>query len=136
MMTRLIQNNKGFTLVEVILVIVVIGITIPPILSLFTQNLVDSNESEVYTKATLYAQERMDEILGDKRAVSAGYGWDYINQSGQYPNDAPESGYTRSVSIDATGNSYGGVTYAEIQVTVSHANISNVVLTAWATNYE
>ncbi len=96
MMTRLIQNNKGFTLVEVILVIVVIGITIPPILSLFTQNLVDSNESEVYTKATLYAQERMDEILGDKRAVSAGYGWDYINQSGQYPNHAGQHNSQRS----------------------------------------
>ena len=131
-----ITTNGGFSLIEIILVIVIIGITIPPILTLFTQNLTDSTESEVYTKATLYAEERMEEILGDKRAASAGYGWSFILQSGQYPTDAPETGFTRSVSIDATGNSYGGVTYAEIVVTVSNASINDVVLTAWATNYE
>ena len=135
-MKQLIQKEHGFTLLEIILVIVVIGIAIPPVLSLFTQNLTDSIESEVYTKANLHAMERMDEILGDKRAVDDGYGWSYILQSGQYPNDTPESGYTRSVSIDTTGNSFGGVTYALIQVIVSHANINNVVLTSWATDYE
>ncbi len=135
-MKQLIQKEHGFTLLEVILVIVVIGIAIPPVLTLFTQNLTDSTESEAYTKASLHAIERMEEILGDKRAVDDGYGWSYILQSGQYPNDTPESGYTRSVSIDTTGNSFGGVTYALIQVIVSHANINNVVLTTWATDYE
>lgn len=135
-MKQIIQKEHGFTLLEIILVIVVIGIAVPPVLTLFTQNLTDSNESEAYTKANLHAVERMEEILGDKRAVDAGYGWSYINQSGQYPNDVPETGYTRSASIDTAGNSYGGVTYALIQVTVSHANINNVVLTSWATDYE
>ena len=135
-MKQIIKKNQGFTLIEVILVIVIIGISVPPVLTLFTQNLTDSSKSEAYTKASLYALERMEEILGDKRAVDDGYGWNYINQSGQYPNDTPETGYTRSVSIDTTGNSYGGVIYALIQVTVSHADINNVVLTSWATNYE
>lgn len=116
--------------------IVVIAIAIPPILTLFSQNITDSHESEVYTKATLHAVARIEEILGDKRAGSAGYGWDYILQPGQYPDDTPEDGYTRSVLIDTTGNSFQGVTYASIVVTVSHANISNVVLTTQATNYE
>lgn len=135
-MKQLIQKEHGFTLLEIILVIVVIGIAIPPVLSLFTQNLTDSIESEVYTKANLHAMERMDEILGDKRAVDDGYGWSYILQSGQYPNDTPETGYTRSVSIDTTGNSFGSITYALIQVTVSHANINDLVLKSWATDYE
>lgn len=130
------KDNRGFTLLEVILVIVIIGIAVPPVLTLFTQNLTDSSESEAYTKATLYAVERMEEVLGDKRAVDDGYGWSYILVTNQYPNDTPETGFTRSVSIDTTGNSSGGVTYALIQVTVSHADINNVVLTSWATNYE
>ena len=135
-MKQIIQKNQGFTLLEVILVIVIIGISVPPVLTLFTQNLTDSSESEAYSKASLHAMERMEEILGDKRAVDDGYGWSYILVTNQYPNDTPETGYTRSVSIDTTGYFYSGVTYALIQVTVSHADINNVVLTSWATNYE
>lgn len=135
-MVRFLLKHDGFTLIEVIMAIVVIAIAIPPILTLFSQNITDSHESEVYTKATLYAIEKIEEIIGDKRAASDGYGWDYILQPGQYPNDSPEEGYTRSISIDTTGNSFQGVTYAEILVTVSHAAVNNIVISTRATNYE
>ena len=61
-------------------------------LSLFSHNLTRSVDSEFYTKATLYAEDKMEEILADKRAGVAGRGFDYILQNGRYASDAPETG--------------------------------------------
>ncbi len=135
-MRNFFRQVKGFSLIEIILVIVILAIAIPPIIHLFTYNLANSVDSEVYTKAVYFAEERMETVLADKKAVDAGRGFNYILASGRYPDDSPETGYSRHVAIDTTGKVYSGTHYAEIVVTVNHPNITDVVLTTWVTNYE
>lgn len=127
-------KTEGYSLIEIILVILIIGIAIPPVIHLFTYNLTSSVNSEIYTKACQFAEEKMEEILADKRADDAGRGYDYIVYPNRYSSDNPETGYSRSVSISQTTTA--GVQHAEIVVTVSHDLIENVVLTTWVSDYE
>ena len=135
-MRKKLDSQGGFSVIEVILVILILAISVPPILSLFSQNLTSSVESEIYTKAIYYAEEKMEEILADKRAISAGKGFGYVLQPGRYVSDSPESGFARSVSIDTLGNVFDSVRFARIRVTVSHSQIANVVLGSWVTNHD
>lgn len=129
-------DTKGYSLIEIILVILILGIAIPPIIHLFSYNLENSVQSEAYTRATYFAEEKMEEILADKRASYAGKGYNYILAPGRYPDDVPETGFTRTITIDTLNKVLNGVHYAEITVTVSQSSIQDVVLTTWVTNYE
>ena len=131
-----LKEAGGYSLIEIILVILILAIAIPPIIHLFSYTLENSVDSEIYTKAALFAEERIEEDIADKRASSSGKGYNYIFGVGRYPNDTPETGYDRSVSIDTVGMVYNGVRYAEITVTIDHANIEDVVLTTWVTDYD
>lgn len=133
-MTAYLRRNGGYTLIEVILVVLILGIAIPPIFYLLTYNSTSSVDSEIYTRATLFAQEKMEEILADKRGGFAGRGYDYITTPARYSADAPASGYTRTVSI--VENTSAGIEHAEITVRVSHDMIEDVVLVAWVTDYD
>lgn len=126
------KRVQGYSLIEIILVVLILGIALPPIITIFSQNLSNNVKSEWYTKATLLAEERMEQILSDKRAHS----YEYIVSPDRYPEDTPESGFTRTVSIDESGHIIDGIPYAEIQVTISHPSINDVTITAWVTNYE
>lgn len=129
-------DTEGYSLIEIILVILILAIAIPPVIHLFSYNLENSVDSEIYTKATYFAEERMEEVLADKRASSSGKGYDYILGVGRYPDDLPETGYSRAVSVDTTGKIINGVSYAEVIITVNHSNINSVVLTTWVTDYD
>lgn len=127
------QNSRGFTLVEVLLVIVVLGIAMPALMFLHSSLVQDSTDSVVLSKAVLYAEEKMEEIIADKRNPAKGYDW--VVTPGNYPNDVPASGYTRSVIIQTSGKIQNGVPYAFVQVTVSHNEIPDLRLTTWLTDY-
>ena len=131
-MKRLLRNSNGYSLIEIIMVVIILAIAIPPIINIFSQNLTNNVNSEIYTKAVYHAEEKLEKILSDKRANS----YNYIVAEDRYQNDAPESGFTRTVSINDNNNIINGIPYAEIIVTVSHSNINDVVLTSWVTNYE
>lgn len=130
------RNQQGYSLVEIVLVIIILGITIPPLLNLFSYNLTNSSESEYSTRALYFAEERMEEILGDKRASDAGKGFGYILAPGRYPDDEPATGFTRHVTIDTAGKRVNGIPYAEVRVVVRHAEIDSIVLTGWVTDYD
>jgi Tfp pilus assembly protein PilV len=132
-MIKGLVQTEGYSLIEVILVVLIIAIAIPPILQLFSDNLTNSMDSEIYTKACYLAEEKMEEIFADKRA--SGRGYDYIVEVGQYLSVTPVTGFTCSVSIDET-KSYAGIDFAEIVVTVSHQSIEDVILYSWVTDYD
>ncbi|NOZ57911.1 MAG: prepilin-type N-terminal cleavage/methylation domain-containing protein [Calditrichaeota bacterium] len=125
-------RQLGFSLLEVILVVVLIAIAIPPLLRLFSHSILGSVDSELRTKATLYAQEKLEQILNDKKVAG---GFQTVITPGRYPPDVPEEGFTRTVQIQSDGLSYNGVPYARVVVTVSHAGIPDVQLETWITNY-
>lgn len=128
-----LANCKGFTFIEVILIIVVLAISIPPLVSLLSSNLINSTKSKIITQAVIYAQEKMDEIIADKRSPNRGYNW--VVTPNQYSSDIPASGFTRSVLIDTSAKVYNGISYALVQVSVNHNDMPEIVLTTWLTEY-
>jgi prepilin-type N-terminal cleavage/methylation domain-containing protein len=131
-MKNMISKSDGYSLIEIILVILILAIAIPPIVNIFTQNLNKNVNSEIYTKASLFAEEKLEEILSDKRVHS----YSFITSNDRYQDDSPATGFTRSVSINDNNKIIDGIPYAEVIVTVSHSNIRDVVLTTWMTNYD
>ncbi len=130
---RLLGDCRGITLIEVILIVVILAIAAPTLMSLMSSTLFNSSKSAILSQATIFAQEKMEEILADKKSATRGFG--YITIPGTYPSDSPAEGFTRTVSVQTSGMSYNGIPYADVQVTVSHSQISNVTLRTWLTDY-
>ena len=126
------RSRAGYTLVEVVLVVVLVAVAIPPLLRLFSHSVLGSVGAEVRTKAIFYAQEKLEQILNDKRMAG---GYAVVVSQNRYPPDSPEEGYQRFVTIDTTGTTYSGVPYARVIVTVRHPSIPDVQLETWITNY-
>ncbi len=128
-----LENCQGFTFVEVIIIIVILGIAIPALMSLLSSNLIDSAKFKIITEANVYAQEKLDEIIADKKSPARGYNW--VITAGRYLDDVPANGFTRTVFIDTTGIVHNGIPYALIQVSVHHNEIPELELTTWLTEY-
>lgn len=124
--------QRGFTLIEAVLVVVLVAVAIPPLLRLFQHSILGSVGSEVRTKAVFYAQEKLEQIVNDKKMAG---GWAVVMTPNRYPPDSPEPGFQRFVTIDTTGTLYNNVRYARVVVTVRHASIPDVRLETWITNY-
>ena len=126
------RHDRGYSLVEVVLVVVLVAVAIPPLLRLFGHSVLSSVDAEVRTKAVYYAQEKLEQILNDKKIAG---GYQTVITPGRYPADQPAEGFQRTVTIDTTGMVYNGVRYARVVVTVSHQGIPDVQLETWITNY-
>ena len=131
-MKKILNKSDGYSLIEMILVILILAIAIPPIVNIFSQNLNKNVNSEIYTKASLFAEEKLEQILSDKRVNS----YSFVTANDRYQDDSPATGFSRSVSIIDASKIINGIPYAEVVVTVSHINITDVVLTTWMTNYD
>jgi len=55
-MQQKLKQMDGFSFIEVIMVILILAIAIPPIIHLFSYNLTNSVDSEIYTKAVCLAE--------------------------------------------------------------------------------
>lgn len=55
--------KKGFTLIEVLVAMSILGISLVVLLQLFSGGLKSSRLSDEYTRGIFYAREKMDEIL-------------------------------------------------------------------------
>jgi type II secretory pathway pseudopilin PulG len=61
--SRYSMNNKGFTLIEIIILIVMAGILLPAIIVPFATSVKGSGKPEVTTTAMYLAQGRMEELM-------------------------------------------------------------------------
>jgi type II secretory pathway pseudopilin PulG len=57
------KNNKGFTLIEIIVLIVMAGILLPVIVVPFATGIRGSGKPEVVAKAMYFAHQRMEELM-------------------------------------------------------------------------
>ncbi|MCH7678013.1 type II secretion system protein [candidate division KSB1 bacterium] len=129
---NILSNSQGFTLIEVIMVIVVFAIAVPTLMTVLSSTLDSSNKSVVISQAATYAQEKIEEIIGDKRNPSKGFDW--VTTTGRYSSDVPAVGFSRSIII-TSGNVQNGVSYAYVQVKITHSEISDIKLETWLTDY-
>ena len=127
-----LSNSQGFTLIEIIMIIVIFAIAVPTLMTILSSTLDSSNKSTDISRAATHAQDKMEEIIGDKKNPSKGVDW--VTTTGRYSSDVPAAGFSRSIII-TTGNVQNGVSYAYVQVKVTHSEISDIKLETWLTDY-
>jgi Tfp pilus assembly protein PilV len=124
-------SEKGFSLVEVIVIVLLLGISVLPLSRLAISNLDSGRTYNLIMKGTFYAQEIMERLIADYMANSRGYNWVIANWPGTV-SGSPE-GYTGTVSISAP-STVNGVTYVTVTVTVSANGMPNITLSTLLAN--
>lgn len=128
------RAGRGFTLIEVVLVLVIAAVSLLPLSMLFATTSIRSGDAHNATVAAQLAEAKMEEITADKNSPTRGFS--YL-VAANYPAETPVQafpGYSRSVSI-APDSLYDGVTFRTVSVTVTSPNIPPVTLTTWFTRY-
>ena len=126
------SHAGGFTLIEVILSIVVVSIAVVGMTSAISFMGRGSLSAEVTSTAKELAQEKMEQIMGDKRDAARGYA--YTITPGQYPVESPVAGFTnysRSVTITEVDPNdlsapLAGSGVARVVVDVSYTGLPDV----------
>lgn len=132
-MTRATVGERGFSLIEVIMVIVVLGIFAPALVVMVRSAGVQNAKAERLTQATLLAQGKMEEVISEKKSRGYTFMDSLLAADSTHYDDAPVSGYARSVTwVDS---SYDGVVFGEVSVRVSSALIPDVTLRTWLVQY-
>ena len=127
-------RDAGFTLPEVVLILVIAAVAVLPLGMLFANSSIRSSEARNATVMAQLAQAKMEEIAADKSSSSRGFS--YLIAA-NYPAENPVaafSGHSRSVAF-APDSVYDGVTFRTVSVTVAFASVPSVTLTTWFTNF-
>ena len=129
-MKHVIESEKGVSMMEVVLIIVIIGIASVPLTRLSMLNQTTQGKIGTATRAIFYAEEVMEQIVSDYMAEDGGRGFDWVlnNWPGSTPN--PPSGLSGSVSISAV-DTLNGVPYVTVNVTISGTDISDMSMETW-----
>jgi len=127
------MKSSGFTLIEVVLIIVIAAVAVLPLSMLFANTSIRSGDARNATIAAQLAQVKMEEITADKNSPSRGFSF---LVPANFPPERPVrafAGYSRSVSI-APDSTYDGVRFRSVSVSVSSANVPPVTLSTWFTS--
>jgi Tfp pilus assembly protein PilV len=127
-------GSGGFTLVEVVILIVVASIAVLPLAMLFATTSIRSSDAQSASIAAQLAQAKLEEITADRNASTRGFS--YV-VSGNYPAESPVPAFTnfqRSVAV-SPDSTYDSVTFRTVSVTVTTSGIPPVTLTTWFVNY-
>ena len=128
-------RQQGFTLLELIMVIVIVALAAVPILGQFTR--VSSSmlvDEEIQTAAQL-AQERAEGVLADRRSLgyaSIPTGTSIDSLAGNY------AGYTRTLSVNEPPSGSGcatGASCKEVIVTVDRGASTRAEVTFLLVSY-
>jgi len=114
------KNQFGYSLIEIVITIVFIGVAFPGLIAFFANTINDSVENEIYTQAIGLTQSKMEEITADKLDDSRGI--PFIRTAGQYPVDNIGQ-FTRTVTVK--DSLITGVSGVFVQVETSHALMAN-----------
>lgn len=83
-------DMEGFTLLEVLVALAILGIAITVVLQLFSANLRAVSSSDDYVSAVIKAEARMREILDDEKLTERSW------------SEATDDGYRIDVSVSDT----------------------------------
>jgi hypothetical protein len=121
--------QRGMSLVEIIMIIVLIGIVALPLTKLAKLNLKSSATYLITTMGQYDAQSIIERINGDY--IANGYAAVVTAWSGRSGSTNTGFSYGVSISAEQTLNS---IKYRTVTVTVSGKNIPNLSLTTWLSN--
>ncbi len=77
-------SRRGATLIEVVVIIVALGLAVPPALSLLDSAAASRADSINATRATLLASSVMEVVLADVNSTDAGLGFDALADDATY----------------------------------------------------
>ena len=121
------MKNDGFTLIEIIIVIVLMGIILPPIISMIIQGVRSSALAELTTVASHVAQGKMEQITRDKMISNSGY-----ENLAAASENVVVNGITYTTLTNVTTIQTG---VKEVELTVQGPGISDIQVITWFTNY-
>ena len=129
-----VMNKKGFTLIEIIVLIVMAGILIPTIVVPFATGIRGSNKPEMVATAMYFAHQKMEELMK--------FNYDRAPEltPGTYNSPAPPvTGYTWQWVISYVNNNFAAsgsdVGYKMIVVTVTDPQSSTYTVYSVVTNF-
>jgi len=127
-------GRRGFTLIEIIVLVVLAGIIIPVIVVPFATGIRGSGKPEMVTTAMYLAHQKIEELM------KFDYSWAPELNPGTYTLPAPPvTDYTWQWVISYVNNSFGAsgpdVGYKMIQVTVTDPQSSTYNVYAVVTNF-
>lgn len=123
------RGEHGFTLIEVILVIVFLGVGFIVTLGAMSSGLQKSVDAELVVTAMALAEEKMEQIRNDKVT----FGYQYILNSNFPPESKLGQHAKFSRSVDVVTFVVAG--YKNVTVKVSRANMPDVELTTSFADY-
>ncbi|KAA3618077.1 MAG: type II secretion system protein [Calditrichaeota bacterium] len=124
---RQFTGQRGFSLIELIFVIIFLGIALATTLTMVSTGVTQSMDSETLSLSSTLAEQKLEEIRGDKN----GRGYFYITSQNYVTesNAGGYSGFTRTTTVTTYQN------YKKIEVVVSKEDIPSVELVTFLTNY-
>ncbi|MDO8603297.1 MAG: type II secretion system protein [Candidatus Omnitrophota bacterium] len=125
---------KGFTLIETIISVVVIGVAFLGLLAVFTGVYTNAIYDEAMTAATMLAKAEME------RAIGLGFaGVSDQNRDSPAAFSGNFSNYSWQIRVDAVpiaiADDPAMTNYKQIEARVAHAMVGNVSLKTIVTNY-
>jgi type II secretory pathway pseudopilin PulG len=127
------MNKKGFTLIEIIVLIVMAGIIIPVIVVPFITGIRGSVKPEMVTKAMYFAHQRMEELM------KYNYGNGALTPAGVVAfatGDANYPGENEIVYVDSNFSTPSGdVGYKRIRVRVTDPEANTYEVYSVVTNF-
>jgi Tfp pilus assembly protein PilV len=124
------MKNKGFTFIELIMIIVIVGIAVVPLIQMFTTSLKGSADAESNSIALELAQDKMEETKQLSFAAIA-------STSGTFAS--PFTAYSYQVTVgyvDQNFNNSGSPTnYKKVEVKVIHTSGTSTTLTTVVSNH-
>lgn len=125
------NREGGYSLIELIVTIILIGIAFPGLLGFIANSMIDTVKNDVINEAVLLAGEKMEQICADKNEPTKGI--PYISTPNQYPPEAIEK-FTRNVTVQNI--MIGNIPVTEVMVTITHPVIAaDYTLTHLFTDY-
>ena len=127
------MNKKGFTLIEIIVLVVLAGIIIPAIVVPFATGIRGSGKPEMVTKAMYFAHQRMEELMKYNYSNGA------LTPAGVVAfatGDVNYPGENEIVYVDSNFSTpSGNVGYKRIRVRVTDPETSTYEIYAVVTNF-
>ncbi|NQT26114.1 type II secretion system protein [candidate division KSB1 bacterium] len=135
---RLRSEESGFTLVELVIMVMILGVTLIPLTSLSISNIRTSGKQIELTRGVMYTEEAIEYVWSFYGNTNLNKGFNgiidgYLDFAGSGLNDDLETGYSRTYSVSAT-QTLDGVDFIDVTVTVNCPNAGTIQMTARLTD--